>query len=111
MHVIYDDTDTIGRLTKRLIILLKKAMRLLGDEPMRLAIDGSQFFDIVSQEDYGTNLIESEMGLDWTLIERFDTNVRNHFCVLIGKSSSVVIGAYPPLSDKPFVRVLHGGEV
>ena len=103
--VIYDDTDVVGRLTKRLIVLMKKTMRSLGDEPVCLAIDGSQFMDDVDIGDYSTHLIE-EMGLDWTLIERFDRNVRNRFCLLTGKSGSVVIGAYPGLSYKPCVRIL-----
>jgi len=102
--VIYDDTNEHRILTKRLIILMKKQMRLLGDEPESLAIDGSQYYDCEDPEDLGDNYIEKELNLQVELIDRLhhyrgdmcpEPGGRNRFCVMTGKAGKVVIGAYP----------------
>ena len=102
--IVYDEANEHKVLTKRLIIKMKKAMRLLGDVPKLIAIDGSQYFDLEDHEDCRECVIEEDLGLEYTLIERpcgYDGDTcpdpwgRNRFCVMTGEAGKVVIGAYP----------------
>ena len=101
--VIYDDTNEHRILTQRLIVLMKKTMRVLGDIPKHLAVDGSQYYDLEDPEDCPIPWIE-DLGLEVEEIERLHRHAgdtcpepggRNRFCVMTGEAGKVVIGAYP----------------
>lgn len=92
--VVYDDANPGGVLTVRLIAIMKKQMRILGDTPKVLAVDGAQFFDVPGDADFPIGDLD-ELKLTWTLIPRLDVNVQNRFCVMVGEAGKVVIGAYP----------------
>ena len=102
--IVYDDTNESRILTKRLVVLMKKEMRLLGDTPKHLAVDCSQWYDLEDPEDYSIELIKEELSLEVGEIERVhkfagdscpDPWGRNRFCVMTGEAGMVVIGAYP----------------
>ena len=106
--IIYDEANEYLILTKRLIVKMKKAMRLLGDIPKLLAVDGSQFYDREDPEDYSILDIKEDFGLEVEMIERprryqgdtcLDPSGRNRFCVMTGEAGKVVIGAYPASSN------------
>jgi hypothetical protein len=107
--IIYDEANEHRVLTKRLMIKMKKAMRLLGDVPKHIAIDGSQYLDLEDREDCPEYVIEEDLGLEYDLIDRprgYDGDTcpdpcgRNRFCVMTGEAGKVVIGAYPAAIEK-----------
>ena len=99
--IVYDNASTDGVITKRLIILMKKMMRVIGDEPKLLAMDGSQFFDddqeVGGREDFPAQYL-NELGLEGTFLPRrfhfLGQGVKNRFCIMVGENKKIVIGTY-----------------
>ena len=107
--VVYDPANVHQVLTRHLIILMKKQMRLLGDVPKVLVIDNSQCLDLEHPEDYPGHRIKTELGLEWSIFDRQryyegdPVSGRNRFCIMVGEAGQVVIGAYP-VSETPHPR-------
>ena len=106
--LVYDDASQNKVITKRLIILMKKALQSIGDKPAKLYFDGSQYFDITPEgekEDYPALLIKEELRIpelelitrkNWFFANSQDKiqSPKNNFCILEGVGGKIVIGAY-----------------
>ena len=108
--LVYDDASRDRIITKRLIVLMKKALRSIGDEPAKLYFDGAQYFDIPGQdgapdkEDFPDCHLK-ELGIpsydlitrkNWFFVGTDDEtqSPKNNFCILEGVNGKIVIGAY-----------------
>lgn len=91
----FDDatSETDGRvLTRRLLILMKKQLKLLNDIVEKLHVDPTHFLD---PEPFGDFWRFEEIGIPNYKVVILDRkfNERNYFCILEGKNNSI-IGIY-----------------
>ncbi len=112
MDVITCYDDTSENLTPRLIALMKKNLRLLGDIPQQICVDPATFLDLDIKDitewegdafwdqEHNTVLERnlSDFGLKVTYLQRKNfpyspDRPRNMFCVMTGKNN-IVIGVY-----------------
>lgn len=92
--VVCDDADQSGCITRRLVALMKKEIKHLGDKAAVLIIDMGQFLDSNNVEDEYHKNIEEDFQIKVSFVERKDVNKQNRTCFMLGECGKLVIGVY-----------------